>query len=66
MTVPPPLFLIPSLCLSVCQAQIVLLVILLAAIVNFFIGSFMSTQSKEPQGFFGYHSQSVATVGSAK
>lgn len=39
------------------QAQIVLLVILLAAIANYFIGSFMSMESKEPKGFFGYHSQ---------
>uniref|UniRef100_A0A671WUP2 Solute carrier family 12 member 2 n=1 Tax=Sparus aurata TaxID=8175 RepID=A0A671WUP2_SPAAU len=37
------------------KAQIVLLVILLAAIVNYFIGSFMSTESKEPKGFFGYN-----------
>lgn len=43
--------------MSVCQAQIVLLVILLGAIANYFIGSFMSTESKEPKGFFGYHSQ---------
>lgn len=52
------LILLPHLhlCLSVRQAQIVLLVILLAAIVNFFIGSFMSTKSKEPKGFFGYQS----------
>lgn len=47
------------LCFSVHQAQIVLLVILLAAIVNYFIGSFMSTESKEPKGFFGYHSESA-------
>lgn len=39
------------------QAQIVLLFILLAAIANYFIGSFMSIESKEPKGFFGYHSQ---------
>lgn len=39
------------------QAQIVLLVILLAAIANYFIGSFMSAESKEPKGFFGYRSQ---------
>lgn len=39
------------------QAQIVLLVILLAAIANYFIGSFMSIEDKEPKGFFGYHSQ---------
>ncbi|XP_056889653.1 solute carrier family 12 member 2-like [Takifugu flavidus] len=37
------------------KAQIVLLVILLAAIVNYFIGSFLSIESKEPKGFFGYH-----------
>uniref|UniRef100_A0A3Q3WVI1 Solute carrier family 12 member 2 n=1 Tax=Mola mola TaxID=94237 RepID=A0A3Q3WVI1_MOLML len=37
------------------KAQIVLLVILLAAIANYFIGSFMPAESKEPKGFFGYH-----------
>ncbi|XP_068166257.1 solute carrier family 12 member 2-like [Antennarius striatus] len=37
------------------KAQIVLLVILLAAIANYFIGSFMSIESKEPMGFFGYN-----------
>uniref|UniRef100_A0A7N8XDV5 Solute carrier family 12 member 9 n=1 Tax=Mastacembelus armatus TaxID=205130 RepID=A0A7N8XDV5_9TELE len=38
------------------KAQIVLLVILLGAIVNYFLGSFMPTEHKEPKGFFGYHS----------
>uniref|UniRef100_A0A8C4H0P1 Solute carrier family 12 member 2 n=1 Tax=Dicentrarchus labrax TaxID=13489 RepID=A0A8C4H0P1_DICLA len=37
------------------KAQIVLLVILLGAIANYFIGSFMAIESKEPKGFFGYH-----------
>uniref|UniRef100_A0A3Q2ZLI7 Solute carrier family 12 member 2 n=1 Tax=Kryptolebias marmoratus TaxID=37003 RepID=A0A3Q2ZLI7_KRYMA len=37
------------------NAQIVLLIILLAAIVNFFLGTFMPTDNKEPKGFFGYH-----------
>ncbi|KAF3695389.1 Solute carrier family 12 member 2 [Channa argus] len=37
------------------KAQIVLLLILLAAIANYFIGSFMRIESKEPKGFFGYH-----------
>uniref|UniRef100_A0A3B4YUL1 Solute carrier family 12 member 2 n=1 Tax=Seriola lalandi dorsalis TaxID=1841481 RepID=A0A3B4YUL1_SERLL len=37
------------------KAQIVLLVILLAAIANYFIGTFMPSESKEPKGFFGYH-----------
>ncbi|XP_041793140.1 solute carrier family 12 member 2-like [Chelmon rostratus] len=37
------------------KAQIVLLVILLAAIANYFIGTFMATENKEPKGFFGYH-----------
>uniref|UniRef100_A0A1A8N0B0 Solute carrier family 12 (Sodium/potassium/chloride transporters), member 2 n=1 Tax=Nothobranchius pienaari TaxID=704102 RepID=A0A1A8N0B0_9TELE len=36
------------------KAQIVLLVILLAAIVNFFLGTFMKADNKEPKGFFGY------------
>ncbi|XP_055017817.1 solute carrier family 12 member 2-like [Boleophthalmus pectinirostris] len=37
------------------KAQIVLLVILLAAIGNYFIGTFMPTKNKEPKGFFGYN-----------
>ncbi|KAM3867825.1 solute carrier family 12 member 2 [Diretmus argenteus] len=37
------------------KAQIVLLVILLAAIANFFIGTFIPMRSKEPKGFFGYN-----------
>uniref|UniRef100_A0AAQ5ZMT2 Solute carrier family 12 member 2 n=1 Tax=Amphiprion ocellaris TaxID=80972 RepID=A0AAQ5ZMT2_AMPOC len=37
------------------KAQIVLLVILLGAIANYFIGTFMPSESKEPKGFFGYH-----------
>ncbi|XP_056144616.1 solute carrier family 12 member 2-like [Lampris incognitus] len=36
------------------KAQIVLLVILLGAIANYFIGTFLPTESKEPKGFFGY------------
>lgn len=51
-----------SLRLSVHQAQIVLLVILLAAIANYFIGSFISIESKEPKGFFGYHCQSALSL----
>ncbi|CAG5917464.1 unnamed protein product [Menidia menidia] len=37
------------------KAQIVLLVILLAAIANYFIGSFMPTEDKEPKGVFAYN-----------
>uniref|UniRef100_A0A3P8WSF9 Solute carrier family 12 member 3 n=1 Tax=Cynoglossus semilaevis TaxID=244447 RepID=A0A3P8WSF9_CYNSE len=36
------------------KAQIVLLIILLGAIANYFIGTFMPTKNKEPKGFFGY------------
>uniref|UniRef100_A0AAY4D1J9 Solute carrier family 12 member 2 n=1 Tax=Denticeps clupeoides TaxID=299321 RepID=A0AAY4D1J9_9TELE len=36
------------------KAQIILLVILVAAIFNYFIGSFIPVKSKEPMGFFGY------------
>ncbi|XP_076003631.1 solute carrier family 12 member 2-like isoform X2 [Genypterus blacodes] len=36
------------------KAQIVLLIILLGAIANYFIGTFMPTESKDPKGFFGY------------
>ncbi|XP_026072780.1 solute carrier family 12 member 2 isoform X1 [Carassius auratus] len=37
------------------KAQIVLMVILVAAICNYFIGSFIPLKSKEPQGFLGYN-----------
>ncbi|XP_067340075.1 solute carrier family 12 member 2-like isoform X2 [Channa argus] len=36
------------------KAQIFLLVVLIAAIINFFIGSFIPIKSKESLGFFGY------------
>ncbi|XP_023193484.1 solute carrier family 12 member 2 isoform X1 [Xiphophorus maculatus] len=36
------------------KAQIFLLVVLVTAIVNYFIGSFISVESKKPSGFFGY------------
>lgn len=39
------------------KAQIVLLVILLLAIADFVIGTFISLDSKKPKGFFGYKSE---------
>ncbi|MEQ2260733.1 hypothetical protein XENORESO_000754, partial [Xenotaenia resolanae] len=39
------------------KAQIVLLVVLVTAIVNYFIGSFIPVQSKESAGFFRYDAQ---------
>uniref|UniRef100_A0A8C6LY08 Solute carrier family 12 member 2 n=1 Tax=Nothobranchius furzeri TaxID=105023 RepID=A0A8C6LY08_NOTFU len=36
------------------KAQIFLLVVLVTAIINYFIGSFISMKSKESMGFFGY------------
>uniref|UniRef100_A0A672JVQ4 Solute carrier family 12 member 2 n=1 Tax=Sinocyclocheilus grahami TaxID=75366 RepID=A0A672JVQ4_SINGR len=45
------------------KAQIVLMVILVAAICNYFIGSFISLKSKEPQGFFGYNGRSSIPKG---
>ncbi|XP_015260471.1 PREDICTED: solute carrier family 12 member 2 isoform X2 [Cyprinodon variegatus] len=36
------------------KAQIFLLVVLITAIFNYFIGSFIPVKSKEPQGFFRY------------
>ncbi|XP_013870595.1 solute carrier family 12 member 2 isoform X2 [Austrofundulus limnaeus] len=36
------------------KAQIFLLVVLITAIINYFIGSFISVKSKESFGFFGY------------
>uniref|UniRef100_A0A8C6QQN4 Solute carrier family 12, member 2 n=1 Tax=Nannospalax galili TaxID=1026970 RepID=A0A8C6QQN4_NANGA len=39
------------------KAQIVLLVILLLAIADFVIGTFISLESKKPKGFFGYKSE---------
>uniref|UniRef100_A0A4W5NZ48 Solute carrier family 12 member 2 n=1 Tax=Hucho hucho TaxID=62062 RepID=A0A4W5NZ48_9TELE len=38
------------------KAQIFLLVVLITAIFNYFIGSFIPLKSKESQGFFGYDS----------
>ncbi|TTF71930.1 Solute carrier family 12 member 2 [Bagarius yarrelli] len=38
------------------KAQIFLLVILITAIFNYFIGTFIPVDSKKPQGFFGYDS----------
>lgn len=37
------------------QAQIVLLVILIIAIGDFVIGTFIPLDSKKPKGFFGYN-----------
>nr|WJN00280.1 putative sodium-potassium-chloride cotransporter [Conger myriaster] len=39
------------------KAQIFLLVILITAIFNYFIGSFIPLKHKESSGFFGYHSE---------
>uniref|UniRef100_A0A8C5S6N4 Solute carrier family 12 member 2 n=1 Tax=Laticauda laticaudata TaxID=8630 RepID=A0A8C5S6N4_LATLA len=39
------------------KAQIVLLVILLVAIVDFIIGTFIPFENKKPQGFFGYKAE---------
>ncbi|KAF4014841.1 hypothetical protein G4228_006745 [Cervus hanglu yarkandensis] len=39
------------------KAQIVLLVILLLAIADFVIGTFIPLESKKPKGFFGYKSE---------
>ncbi|KAM9338077.1 solute carrier family 12 member 2 [Symphorus nematophorus] len=36
------------------KAQIFLLIVLITAIINYFIGSFIPVKSKEPMGFFGY------------
>nr|ABB84251.1 Na-K-2Cl cotransporter [Dicentrarchus labrax] len=36
------------------KAQIFLLVVLITAIINYFIGTFISVESKEPFGYFGY------------
>ncbi|XP_039615427.1 solute carrier family 12 member 2 isoform X1 [Polypterus senegalus] len=39
------------------KAQLVLLVILVVAIFNFVIGTFIPMESKEPKGFFGYKAE---------
>ncbi|KAJ8336465.1 hypothetical protein SKAU_G00376850 [Synaphobranchus kaupii] len=39
------------------KAQIFLLVILVIAIFNYFIGSFIPSEAKKANGFFGYHSE---------
>ncbi|XP_056287853.1 solute carrier family 12 member 2 isoform X2 [Pseudoliparis swirei] len=36
------------------KAQIFLLIVLIAAIINYFIGTFIPLKSKEPMGYFGY------------
>ncbi|KAL3041279.1 hypothetical protein OYC64_019472 [Pagothenia borchgrevinki] len=38
------------------KAQIFLLIVLIAAIINYFIGTFIPIKSKEPFGYFGYDS----------
>nr|XP_033951270.1 solute carrier family 12 member 2 isoform X2 [Pseudochaenichthys georgianus] len=38
------------------KAQIFLLIVLIAAIINYFIGTFIPIKSKEPLGYFGYDS----------
>ncbi|KAB0392529.1 hypothetical protein E2I00_001723, partial [Balaenoptera physalus] len=43
------------------KAQIVLLVILLLAIADFVIGTFIPLESKKPKGFFGYKYPSLST-----
>uniref|UniRef100_A0A8C9UAL5 Solute carrier family 12 member 2 n=1 Tax=Scleropages formosus TaxID=113540 RepID=A0A8C9UAL5_SCLFO len=39
------------------KAQIFLLVILITAIFNYFIGTFISVEAKEPKGFLGYKAE---------
>lgn len=48
-------------CDLVSQAQIFLLVILVTAIFNYFIGSFIAVESKQKYGFFGYDGESRQT-----
>ncbi|KAG8010996.1 Solute carrier family 12 member 2 [Nibea albiflora] len=36
------------------KAQIFLLIVLITAIINYFIGTFIPLKSKEPKGYFGY------------
>ncbi|XP_034565852.1 solute carrier family 12 member 2 [Notolabrus celidotus] len=38
------------------KAQIFLLIVLITAIINYFIGSFIPLKAKEPYGYFGYDS----------
>ncbi|XP_020505058.1 solute carrier family 12 member 2 isoform X2 [Labrus bergylta] len=37
------------------KAQIFLLIVLITAIINYFIGTFITIESKKSMGFFGYH-----------
>lgn len=41
------------------QAQIFLLIVLITAIINYFIGTFIPLKSKESFGFFGYDSMTT-------
>lgn len=41
-------------CPCATQAQIFLLIVLITAIINYFIGTFIPLKYKEPQGYFGY------------
>lgn len=42
------------------QAQIFLLIVLITAIINYFIGTFIPFESKKSMGFFGYDGKAVS------
>lgn len=44
---------------SSAQAQIFLLIVLVTAIINYFIGTFIPFESKRPLGFFGYDGEAA-------
>lgn len=44
------------------QAQIFLLIVLITAIINYFIGTFISFESKKAYGFFGYDGTTTSVL----
>lgn len=44
------------------QAQIFLLIVLITAIINYFIGTFISFESKKAFGFFGYDGTATSVL----
>ena len=41
------------------KAQIILLILLIAAMVNFFVGTFIRTDAKTAEGFYGYNGMEI-------
>lgn len=48
------------------QAQIFLLIVLITAIVNYFIGTFITIESKKRFGFFGYDGTAASVFAASR